>query len=101
MAEGQWLASLQITVAELAVVGAVATAKARSLDGYLKLVGRRVCYSTGFLFDVLAPCLRRSTHTNTPTNSGQCGMCNGRWKHTSRKSLGPCRTDATIVEDLW
>jgi hypothetical protein len=45
---------MQIAVAELAVVRAIAPAKTSSLDCYLKFVGSRVRDGTGLLFDQLA-----------------------------------------------
>jgi hypothetical protein len=69
---------MQIAVGKLAVVGAIAAAKTSSLDSYLKFVVSRVCDGSGLLSDQLVSCLRRWTNTDTPTNSGQCGMCGGR-----------------------
>jgi hypothetical protein len=42
---------MQVPIAELAVVGAIATAETGSLDSYLEFVGARVCDGTGFLSD--------------------------------------------------
>jgi hypothetical protein len=51
---------MQITVAELAVVRAVAPAEASSLDCYLKFIGARVRDGSCFLSGESASCLGRS-----------------------------------------
>jgi hypothetical protein len=73
MAKRERLTSVQITIAELAVVGAIAPAEPSSLDGYLKFVGLRVRDGTSFLFDPLVLTLRCPTYPTPPRIVGSVG----------------------------
>jgi hypothetical protein len=57
---------MQITVAELAVVGAIAPTETSSLDCYLKFVWARVRDGSRFLSGQSASCLGRSKWTEYP-----------------------------------
>jgi len=66
---------LQVTVAKLAVVGAVAPAQSGSLDSDLEFIGGRVGDCTSFLFEAVSIVLETQITPHPPPRTvGRCGM---------------------------
>lgn len=92
---------MKIAVAKLAVVRAVAAAEARGLDSDLEFTGGRVRDGACFLIQKFSIKFLYARYALRPPRVvGSVGLKNKKGRRTSRKSLGPCRTDANTVEDL-